>query len=402
MPASRQPSDPSRIFQPTWARIIFALALAIAGFLLPQEVPLEWYPLNKPGEDINYLEITCASDKNGEVHIFYDTGKGSNELDSIRWPISPTTQTYTYTFPLPDAPLNDLSLAPVANGGALTIRQMRIIDRRGTEMRRFTREMFSPIGNIAAITPLPDGWKIVSESNASTPGVHIKMDAPILATGINHRNFLRCLYSSSYLTLMLWILLLAVLFTFYRPHSWPDAGVHLGFMAALALMFSLVGNRGLIKNSVRYSRFTPPVVARGVTLEIDLRIDQPLGAQLFWDSGQGFNEADSLRRNYEPHQGLQTLRFSLPSGPLKALRFDPLDGEAKLVVRGLRIVDIVGRTLAILPLSALQPQHDIARCIIADDLLAIDTTPNHRDPFLMLAPAAVTIINQTLAVQIKP
>ena len=156
-------------FQPSWLRLFFAAAIAIGSFFLPQEVPLEWYPLNNPGNEINYVEITCAADKTGVVRIFYNTTKGINELESIRWPISPTTQTYTYTFPLPDAPITELRLDPVTNGGTLTIRQMRIIDRRGTEMRRFTWEMFSPRNQIAAIKSAPDGWKIISEPNANDP-----------------------------------------------------------------------------------------------------------------------------------------------------------------------------------------------------------------------------------------
>lgn len=67
-------------------------------------MPLEWYPLNEPGTDINYLEISCASDKTGEVQIFYNLTRGINSLDSIRIPISSTTQTYTYTFPCPMRP----------------------------------------------------------------------------------------------------------------------------------------------------------------------------------------------------------------------------------------------------------------------------------------------------------
>lgn len=370
--------------------------LATVGFLLPQEVPLVWYPLNEPGMDINYLEISCAANTTGQVQIFYDTGHGINELDSIRWPISPTEQTYTYTFPLPDAPLTELFLNPLANGGALTIRQMRIIDRRGTEMRRFTREMFKPLKQIASILPLPDGWKIVSELGSTVPSTRIQMDVPILAKGINHRNFLRCLYSTSYLTLMLWILLLAVLFTFYRPTNWRDALLHLAFIAGLAFIFSTVGNRGLVKNSVRYARYVTPRTPAGAALEIDLRIEQPLAAQLFWDKGDGINEADSLRQKYEPHPALQTLRFPLPVGPLKGLRFDPLDGDSKLIVRGLRIVDTTERTLAVLPLNSLQPQYQIANCTVADGLLTVQTTKGAKDPILDFTPESLLKINEAL------
>jgi|CXWL01.1.fsa_nt_gi hypothetical protein len=421
-------------FKLTWRRGLFATVLAGGAFLLPQEVPLEWYPLNEPGPDILYLEISCASDKNGDFQIYYNTTDGINELDKISVPISPTTQTFTYTFPLKDAPITELRLDPVGDGGALTVRQLRIIDRRGTEIQRFTREDIVPLHQIAGVMALADGWKITSAPGSNDPFARIQLNTPIIAKGINHRNFLRCLYSWSYLALMLWILLLAVLFTFYRPtgftrreqrtpsheaesisepgdlggkssarkSGWTDLLLHVGFMASIALLFAFVGNRGLIKNSVHYARFAPPVVSPGAQLEVDLATDHPLVAQLFWDLGRGFNEADSARRDYEPHPGLQTLHFPLPPGPLQALRFDPLDGEARLVLRGLRVVDPAGRTLAVLPPASLEAAQDIARHTATEEVLTVDTAPGRKDPILTFSPAAVSAVNQALAGRTKP
>jgi hypothetical protein len=128
--------------RPSWARLLVAGLVALIGFLIPQEIPLEWYPLNNPGTDINYLEISCASNVNGEVQIRYDPWLfGSRPFDNITIPISPTTQTFTYTFPLPDLPIVEMSVLPPKDG-ELTIRQMRIINRRNEEIRRFTRDLF--------------------------------------------------------------------------------------------------------------------------------------------------------------------------------------------------------------------------------------------------------------------
>lgn len=253
------------IFQPTWARGLIAFVLALVGFLLPQEIPLEWYPLNNPGTDINYLEIACAADKTGEVKIYYDTTRGTNELESIRWPIAPTVQTYTYTFPLPDSPIISLRLNPVGLGGTLHIRQMRIINRRGEEIRRFSRESFYPNNQIVAIAPRPDGWAITTTPDARDPFSMVDVGAPVIPVGMNGRNLHRCLLSTGYLALMLWILLLAVLFTFYRPAHWRALLARLGFVATIALFFAVVGNRGLIRNSIHHARFVPPLVSAGAT-----------------------------------------------------------------------------------------------------------------------------------------
>ncbi len=389
------PSIPAPgIFQPTWGRGLFALLLAIAGFLLPQEVPLEWYPLNEPGTDINYLEISCAADKTGEVKIYYDLTHGINELNSIRFPISPTEQTYTYTFPLPDGPITELLVHPPAQGGTLHIRQMRIINRRNEEIRRFTRDMFQAQQEIAAITPSTDGWKITSTASATNPGTRVELRSPIIPVGKDHRNLLRCLLSTGYLTMMLWILLLAVLFTFYRPVNWRDLLAHLGFMACLALFFAFVGNRGLIRNSVLYARYVAPPLPPGLSLEFDLVTDSPAMAQLFFDTGQGYSEPESIRKFYEPHQGQQTLRYPLPENPLKALRFDPRVNEGHLEIRGIRVIDAGQNTRAVLPLDSVKAEAQITEIKIDNERLKLRTAPGGTDPITHFTDAAVATINQ--------
>ena len=422
----RPPLAGASAFQPTWGRGLFAAVLAVGGFLLPQEVPLEWYPLNEPGTDINYLEISCAANVTGEVQIWYDLARhGHQPIDSIRIPISPTTQTYTYTFPMPDAPIVEMRVLPPAKGGELNIRQMRIINRRGEEIRRFTRDLFRPLNEIAAIAPTPEGWKLVSTPTATNPSTRIELFSSITPVGMDHRNLLRCLLSTGYLAMMLLILLLAVLFTFYRPtgltrstqrapsgegealgdlgvessdrkSGWRDLLLHMGFMAGIAVMFAFVGNRGLIRNSVHYARYVPLPVASGLKLELDLLSSKPSTAQLFWDTGAGVNEAESVRQDFEPHQGLQTLRFTLPAKTIKGLRFDPRDGEGRLEVRGIRVVDEGQRTRAVLPLNALQSVRQIAKLEAGAENLIIEIPAGGNDPITEFSPAAVALVNQTV------
>jgi hypothetical protein len=391
-----EPPEPASWLGPSWRRLAFAALLAVIGFVLPQEVPLEWYPLNNPGTDINYLEISCASNVNGEVQIRYDVGLLGNRLfDNIRIPVSPTTQTFTYTFPLPDAPIVEMRVLP-PKGGELTIRQMRIINRRNEEIRRFTYDLFRAERDVA-ITPVPEGWKLVSAPTPSSPSTRIELFARLIPVGMDHRNLLRCLLSTGYLAMMLLILLLAVLFTFYRPKSWRDFGLHLAFMASLAALFSLVGNRGLIRNSVHFARYVAPIPPPGLQLEFDLTSSGPSVAQLFWDSGQGISETESARQNHEPHQGQQTLRFPLPAKPLQNLRFDPRDNPGSVEIRGIRVIDAGQRTRAVLPLASLQAMQDVARLENKADSTLIQTVPNNPDAITQLTPEALEIVNRAVA-----
>ena len=389
-------------FRPTWGRMAFAAALAAGAFLLPQEIPLEWYPLNEPGPDINYLEITCAADVNGEVQIEYDLARdGHRPIDGIRWPVSPTIQTYTYTFPLLDAPIVEMRVAP-PKGGTLTIRQMRIVNRRNEEIRRFTRDHFRPQHEIAGIEPLPDGWKLVASPNATDPYARIELFSPIIPVGMDHRNLLRCLLSTGYLAMMLTILLLAVLFAFFRPAAWRDALRPIGFMVAIALCFAFVGNRGLIRNSLRYARYVPSVPQPGLKLEIDVASSFRTPAQLFWDTGAGMSETTSTRAIYEPHNNLQTLRFALPAGPIRSLRLDPGDSAGEWSVRGLRLVDNGQCTRLTLPLTDVVPVREIDHLDIEHDLLHLVTPGSARDPITGFKPEAIAAINQVLSLRARP
>lgn len=253
-------------FHPTWPRFLLALGMTTLGFLLPQKIPLEYYSLNNPSSGLQYLEITCAANTTDLVKVSLDTGRHFNDFETIRWPISPSDVVYTYTFPLPDAPIRKLRLAPFeTKPGELTITNFRIINRRGQEIRRFTKDDFQRSYQIAGVVPVAGGWKIVTNLNATNPFSDIKLGRPLIAEGMNERNFKRCLLSLTYLSLMIWILLLAVRFAlkmgqpvsaFRFSHS---AFQSILFAALIAVLFSAVGNRGLIKNSIHYAFYTPPV-----------------------------------------------------------------------------------------------------------------------------------------------
>jgi hypothetical protein len=105
--------------------------------------------------------------------------------------------------------------------------------------------------------PSSDGWKLVVKAPADDPYSQIRPFKPVVPEGMNERNFKRCLLSAGYLALMLWIFLLAAYFALrlYRDaRAIARAGA---FLALIALLFSFVGNRGLIKDSLRYARYAP-------------------------------------------------------------------------------------------------------------------------------------------------
>jgi len=250
-------------FQPTWGRAILAAIIAFAAYFIPQKIPLEYYPLNNPSSGLQYLEITCAANVTGETQFYLDFGHGFNELDKIRLPIGPSEMAFTYTFPLQDAPLINLRLDPFEQGaGELTITNFRIINRREEEIRRFTKDSFFALNQIDRIEPLEKGWKLVVNASATDPSARVKLAQSAVPEGMNERNLKRCLLSTGYLTMMLWIILLAVYFALRLFTSWRGIVRACAFLVFLAAIFAIVGNRGLIKNSLYYAKKAERIAAQ--------------------------------------------------------------------------------------------------------------------------------------------
>ncbi len=251
-------TDITEALRPTRARVLIGLAIAIAAFFLPQEIPLEYYPLNNPSSGLQYLEIRCASNFRGNTSIYLDTGKGFNELDKILWPIAPSEMAFTYTFPLPDAPLFRLRLDPTDNGaGELRVPNFRLINRREQEILRFGPDSFAQRHQIDSVTPLEKGFT-VTVTQSDNPWLLIDLAKPLAAEGMNERNLKRCLLSTGYLTFMLWLILLAAFFAFHPRGPWKRCLPPIAFLLFLATIFAIVGNRGLIRNSMRYASLDIP------------------------------------------------------------------------------------------------------------------------------------------------
>ena len=342
------------MFRFTWPRALLVAVVAIGGFLVPQAVPLEYASLNNPSSGLQYLELTCASNIPGTTEIYLGTGRGFNELEKITILMGGSVMAYTYTFPLADAPLVDLRIDPFARGaGELTITNLRIINRRGVEIRRIGASDFVDLHQ-ATLKSASIGWKLVTNADADDPRVRIHLSRPIVAEGMNERNLKRCLISVGYLSVMLSILLLAVYFTFWNSQPLAEAFREIVFIAFIALSFSVVGNRGLLRNSVRFAHsalFLPhePVVAWGsldnltagqLYLEITCASDMPSLAEIFLDTGHGFNSDEKLLLTLEPSDGTRTYTLALPDRPLRGLRIDPfLQGPGRLTVGGFRVVN---------------------------------------------------------------
>ena len=124
-----------------------------------------------------------------------------------------------------------------------------------------------------------------------------------------------------------------------------------------------------------------PTRTSSCAFEIQVASDHSGLVQLYYQLGPHIIEEDSvLLPITEGHPAL--LRFSLPSGTIKALRFDPLDSEAHMTLGDARIVDGSGRTVLSFSPGQFQPLNQIQRLETQGASLYVETIPGGTDPEL--------------------
>ena len=158
-----------------------------------------------------------------------------------------------------------------------------------------------------------------------------------------------------------------------------DVRSYVGFLKALcvvglAAVCALVG-----------ARLLQDTASRSYALEAWLSSSTDSNAQVYFDTGTGFNEAQSVRSALLANTHLVPYLFPLPPGTYRSLRFDPLDSAGSVVVRSMRIIDTRRQfSHPILP-TELVPAHEIKSVRIVGPDLEIKTEPNARDPYLTIA-----------------
>jgi len=118
------------------------------------------------------------------------------------------------------------------------------------------------------------------------------------------------------------------------------------------------------------------VFLAGTTLSLEVRLlaRERASSQLFIDVGRGINEADSVSARLEASAVPQSYYYRLSQQPVRALRFDPLDGPGRVEIERLRIVDARGHTVRLLALGALRPAGPDVSLRIVGEVASVDAT----------------------------
>jgi hypothetical protein len=117
-------------------------------------------------------------------------------------------------------------------------------------------------------------------------------------------------------------------------------------------------------------------------LTLDMAATGPSTAQLFYDLGDGFNEKDSTTTPVTSHSltSVEHLSFTLPAETLLGLRFDPLTGPGRVLIRDVEITNVNTLRIKAIRLSQLKPLNQIAERIDRAHDVEFATTPGANDP----------------------
>lgn len=112
---------------------------------------------------------------------------------------------------------------------------------------------------------------------------------------------------------------------------------------------------------------------------IEISASNSVAAQIFFDTGHGYNEHDSVTLNVQPGESHKYL-FHLPKGTVKSIRFDPARAASVINIKKAGIETELGKRIKNFPVESFIAKSQILRMEVIKDALAIYTIENANDP----------------------
>src|SRR5258708_9202359 len=132
--------------------------------------------------------------------------------------------------------------------------------------------------------------------------------------------------------------------------------------------------------------FYPPSQSNKAVYFLEDTLTSPArgSVQVFFDIGRGFNEANSSSVAIQAGVTPKLLKFPLPAGSYRALRFDPLNCPGTVTVTNARIRDYTGAAVTEFPPSMFVAFQQIKQMSLAEQRLVIETAADGYDPIVLL------------------
>ncbi len=152
------------------AALLFGLVLATAFSLWPRTP--------KPAF---YFEVTIRSSLAGIAQLYYDTGSGIRELDSVRLPTEGGNRDVAYKFPLPGGTYSLLRFDPTDRpGNIMVLSALRIVTGTGQLVRVIEPNQVKASQQIERLELAPDSVSLATAPTAGDPIVTIELEEPLM------------------------------------------------------------------------------------------------------------------------------------------------------------------------------------------------------------------------------
>ena len=150
----------------------------------------------------------------------------------------------------------------------------------------------------------------------------------------------------------------------------------IGFSAFLVLSILTVGGVG------GYFLSGPENAPLQVLITLESSV--PIETQIYYDTGKGFNEGESIKQAVYQANVPVTLDFDIPDRKLIGLRFDPGRSHARIKIFEILIQNNRKGTPFAVPLDTLSAARDIKSLQYDGQALIVETTEAAQDPILLL------------------
>ena len=360
------------------ARRLFALLL-LGGLLVLAVFDAVW--VGTAAAPSGSLRLELRSGLTSRARVYFDTGDGFKEEESVSRPISAAPEAQTLFFPLPPLPVQHAQIVLEGSALALNLHAVSVVrDEDGSEVRAFEPESITGGEGVDVLTPNVEGLQIVTSSKATATKLQLPLNPPIsLGRGAGA-------WAVRLLLVDVPLFALYALCAFVALFGWPDWSLFVprweNLWALLARWFP-DGWAALL--------FAVPVVCAvcGVAvlqrnsyyLEAEVTCDRPILMQFYFDTGMGYHESDSTRKAVPELPDFRKVRFPIPVGKLTGLRFDPAEGPVRMRVNSVAVRSAAEDWLGSQPLYTfnlrnLWPLQQMTELVHEDDgtirLLVVD------------------------------
>jgi len=314
-----------------------------------------------------YFVIEMESSASGTSQVFFDTGHGYNETDSIAWHVQPGAL-QKYLFPLPAlTPIKSIRFDPTNSTSVVSIKKARIENGLGDTLKNLPVQSFKSIQQISRMEISGDGLVMHTTENANDPQIVIE-----------NSSFDRLASWRDFLAKRGWIyagyvLLSFILFMGLAKCRWQHIAetlYRLQNMLLLTICALLIGGVLGYKN---YSE------SNKLYFVIEIESSASGTSQVFFNVGNGYNEIDSIAWSIRAG-AFQRYSFPLPALPIKSIRFDPINVASVVNIKNIGIENGLGKTLKSFPVQSFIPTGQISTMDVSEGVLTIHTTENANDP----------------------